>query len=244
MHGAPIGIDPEEGPTAAEVTERARGVVRACPVRLFAVAQLDPEPPVVRVETADVGQDAAEPRELHGRRFGEGLARDQRRRLKLAGERDQIVERAVDVRGRGAAQLCAHPQGLEDGRAQVLRERHLRRPGDGRRDLLEAGVRVDPPSAGLRDGFRPFEREPRRVREQMANGGALRAGLPVEIDHALLGRDERRKRRRRLRDRGPAELHVTRTVSRGHIAAVQDGRRGDARAPAVDLPHGLHAARY
>ena len=43
-------------------------------------------------------------------------------------------------------------------------------------------------------GTRAVEREPRCVGEQVAHGRAGRACGLVEVEHALLGRDERRQR--------------------------------------------------
>src|SRR5882762_6948994 len=61
-----FGVDPEERAAAAEVAIRARRVLRPGPVRRLAVAQLEAEPPVVRILPAEAGQDAGEPGELHG----------------------------------------------------------------------------------------------------------------------------------------------------------------------------------
>ena len=102
-----LRIDPEERAAAAEVAEGARRV--ALPVQCgdFVVAQLEAEAPVVRVEAAEVRQDAGEARELHRRRLGERLRGDERRALQLAREREQVVERAVQLGRRRATQLGA-----------------------------------------------------------------------------------------------------------------------------------------
>ena len=82
------------------------------------------------------------------------------------------------------------------------------------------------------------------MREQVADRRALRPRRLVEVDDALLRGDERRERDRRLRDRRPAELDVARPARRDDLAVAQHGDRDGARAPAVDLPQRLHAARY
>src|SRR5262249_8280416 len=65
----PLRIDPEEGPAAAEVAERARRVEAAGPVRALRVTQLEAEAPVVRLHAAEAGENAVEPGELHSRGF-------------------------------------------------------------------------------------------------------------------------------------------------------------------------------
>src|ERR687888_2367738 len=57
-----LGIDPEEGPRAAEVAERPRRVAPACPVWLFRILELEAVAPVVRLEASQTREDAAEPR--------------------------------------------------------------------------------------------------------------------------------------------------------------------------------------
>src|SRR5262249_23222583 len=139
------GIDPEERAAAPEVPEGALGVARPRPVRLLAVAQLDAEPPVVGIEAPDLWQDAVQARELYGCHLVERLRRDERRRLQLARERDDVVERSEHFRGRRASELRVHAERLEDGPAQVVGERHLRSALDALGELLEPGVGVDAP---------------------------------------------------------------------------------------------------
>src|SRR5206468_9761936 len=100
-----LGIDPEERPAAAEVTEGARRVLQSGPVRHLLVAELEAETPIVRIEAPEIRQDARETRELHRRRLVERLTCDEPRGLQLACEPDQIVERSLQLGRRRAAQL-------------------------------------------------------------------------------------------------------------------------------------------
>src|SRR5580765_3586834 len=113
-----------------------------------------------------------------------------------------------------------------------------------RGELLEAGVRVDAPYARARDRLVAVEREPGCVSEQMPDRRAFRPRRLVQVDDPLLGGDERRERDRRLRDRRPAKLLLTRATLGDDVAAAQHGDRDGARAPALDLRQRLHAARY
>src|SRR5918996_3998475 len=90
------GIDPQERARTTEVPERLRRVPRASPVRSFVVADLEGEPPRVRVEPPDLGEDARELRELRARRFVERLLRDERGRKELAREGHQVSDTAPD----------------------------------------------------------------------------------------------------------------------------------------------------
>src|SRR5205085_978145 len=104
------------------------------------------------------------------------------------------------------------------------------------------GVRVDAPRAGARDRRRGVEREPRGVGEQVAQRGAGRPGRLVDVDDALLGRDERRERRDELRDRGPAD--GAGAVADGAQLApvrVEHRDRRERRRPRFDLTQSLHS---
>src|SRR5207249_2244175 len=92
------------------MAEGARGVPRAGPVRRLPVTELEAEPPVVRVEAAEVRQHPGEAGELHGGRLGERLGGDERRALQLAGDEKQVVERAVQLGCRRAAQVGAQSE--------------------------------------------------------------------------------------------------------------------------------------
>jgi hypothetical protein len=80
--------------------------------------------------------------------------------------------------------------------------------------------------------------------EQVAHGRAGRPGGLVEVEHALLGRDQHREGRDRLRHRGQTHraarvaTHRQRALGPGHA----DG--GEGNVPAVDLRKGLHAGGY
>ena len=82
------------------------------------------------------------------------------------------------------------------------------------------------------------------MREQVPDRRAFRPGRLVEIDDALLGGDESRESDRRLRDRRPAELLLTRPALGDDVAAAQHRDSDDACAPALDLRQRLHAPRY
>ena len=147
--------------------------------------------------------------------------------------------------GRGRfAQLRAEPERVENGRAQVLLEGHLGRARDRVGQLLETRVRVDAPAAGLRDRLIAVEGQSRRVGEEMANGRAFGPGSRVQVDRPFLRGDERRQRDDGLRHGCPAEDDVARTMRRDDVAVAEDTDRRFVRAPALDLPQGLHAARY
>ena len=215
------------------MAERAGRGERPGEVRLFAVLQLEAEAPVVGVEAAEIGDDSREARELNAHGLGERLRSDQGRGEELAHERDEILQRSVQARGRGAAQLGLHAERLEDGLREILGKRHLRVQRDPLGGDLEAGVRVDPARARLRDRRARVERKPGRVGEQVADGRAGRAVRLVEVDRPLLGRDEGRERRDRLRERGPAK-HARRVASAPQIAAGRERGDGDVlRRPRV-----------
>src|SRR5205085_476852 len=76
---------------------------------------------------------------------------------------------------------------------------------------------------GRSDGRRPVERKSGGVREQVAHRRAGRAGGLVELEETLLRRDENGNRRRRLRDRGPAEGALE--VAARCLDAAGDGDR-------------------
>jgi hypothetical protein len=78
-------------------------------VRRLVVPELEAQAPVVRIEAAEVRQHSGQAGKLHRRRLGERFRRDERRALQLAGQDQQIVERAVQIGGRRAPQLRLHP---------------------------------------------------------------------------------------------------------------------------------------
>ena len=140
-HGEPPLRIGEAGRRAvAAVAEGAGGGVVAIAVghRLRPVLDRihdEAQPPVQRVEPADAGQDAVQPRVLHRDQVGHGLRRQQRRRQQLGGEaRDvprgaprgvrrralaaelkrwltagELVDRAATVRSLGRRPRLSHP---------------------------------------------------------------------------------------------------------------------------------------
>ena len=193
------------------------------------------------------GQHAVEPGELHPRRLGERLRRDERRRQQLAAEREQVVERAVSSGAGEPRSSRAQPERLEHGLAQVVGERHLRAlPRRARASDLEAGVRVDAPRArGARSAARPSNGSPEacasrwRTVEPGGPAGSSRSTI------ALLRGDEHASAVSELRDRRPAELARRVPVRRAtRRRARTTATAACSRAPAVDLPQRLHARRY
>ena len=104
-----VRVDPQERAAAAEMPERPRRVARARPMRRLRVAQLEAEPPVVRLLPAEARQHADEPGELHRARLLERLRRDARRLAQLAREHEQIVERPLHARARRAGEDGGRP---------------------------------------------------------------------------------------------------------------------------------------
>ena len=82
------------------------------------------------------------------------------------------------------------------------------------------------------------------MREQMPHGRAGRPGRLVQVDDALLGRDENGQGTHRLGD-GSEPDRATRVSVGMHFAVAGDhSGRGERDRPALDLAEGLHAARY
>ena len=73
------------------------------------------------------------------------------------------------------------------------------------------------------------------MREQMSHGRAFRAGRLVEVDHALLRRDERRESRDELRHRSPAHHLGAGAASRDDVAVPQHAGSRKRCGPVVDL---------
>ena len=206
--------------------------------------ELDAEPPVERAEAPEVGQHPVEPRELDAHHLLVGL---RARRAAARAARGRARARPP------ASRACPRPDGRrvepeterrDDRLPDVVRERHLRALRDVLAEHAEALVRVDAPPPGRRDRGHALERQPRRVGEQVPNGGPGRPGRLVEVDDALLGGDERRERRDRLRDRRQPyrPFRVAVGGDRGVRARHTGGREGDI--PGVDLVESVHGARY
>ena len=77
--------------------------------------------------------------------------------------------------------------------------------GEQGAELVEAGVRVDPPGSGAAKDRLALERETRGVRQEVADGRVRRAGGLVQVDEAVLDRIEDGHGRGQLGHRGPAE---------------------------------------
>jgi len=208
------------------------------------VAQLEAEPPVVRLLAAESRQDAHEAREGDVGRLGQRLGCEKRRAQQLATQREEIVERAAIAVRRRASERLRQPERLDHRSVEVVGERHLRRVLDSRGEHLEARVRVDAPLPWPRDRLRIVGGEPGRMREQLADRRALRPCGCVEVDDALLDRDERRDRCEELRHRGPRQHLVARTDGAELLVGA---RHRDGRAPCRprgDLFQRVHGGRY
>src|SRR6266581_7753522 len=126
---AGVRVDPEHRAAAAEMAVRPRRVARARPVRMLRRADLEAEPPVVRVPRAVAGQDAAQSRVLHAGGVGEGCRVQQAGRFEqLVHDASQIVHCGHAARG-GASGQRRGPQAerLDERLVEVRRERHLDR---------------------------------------------------------------------------------------------------------------------
>ena len=113
-----------------------------------------------------------------------------------------------------------------------------------RTEHAERLVRVDAAVLRPRDRLGALERKTRGVREQMPHGRAGRTGGLVEVDDALLRRDQRGQGGNGLRHRGephgagrfPANVNVP--------GRIDDTGSGELDRPVVDLAESLHARRY
>jgi hypothetical protein len=183
------------------------------------------------------------PGELDGCRLGERLGRDERRPEQLAPQRKQVVERpAIGVRGR-ATQAPGQAERAGHGVREVVRERHLRPRLEEPGGELDPGVRVDPAPARPGDRLLALERQPGGVGEQVAHRRPGWACGLVEVDRSLLECDEKREPRQELRDGGPGQVRVARTVCRDDAVGPRHSRRSDACVPAVDRAQRLHGGR-
>ena len=191
-----------------------------------------------------IRQDARKPRELHARHLVAGLVGDEARYEQLARDREDVLERGVHPRSRVAGRVEAELERLADGPPHVLGELHLGTPGHVLRQHSERLVRVDASLSGTRDRDLALERQPGRVREQVADRRARRTCRLVEIDNAFLGGDERRERGDRLRHRRETNRGHDVTVRRDLAFGIHRTCRGELDRPVVDLAECLHAARY
>ena len=151
----------------------------------------------------------------------------------------------MQIRGRRAAQLRVHSERLQDTGDEIVVKGHLRALGDVVGKCLEADIRVDAPPAGLPGWRAGLERETGRVREEMSHRRPVWPRRLVEIDHALLCRNQGRESRDELRHRRPAQHLARCSVRRNDLAASQHTRGGEGCRPVVDLPECLfHGGRY
>ena len=119
--------------------------------------------------------------------------------------------------------------------AHVRGERDLRAFRDVRGEHAEPLVGVDASLARPRDRLGALEREPARVREQVANRRAGRPRRLVEVDDAFLGGDERRERGDRLRHGREANGSRRLAARVDPALGVDDTRGGELDGPLVDL---------
>src|SRR5205085_6294070 len=89
-----LHVDPEEGAAPAEVAERAHRVELPGPVRALRAADLESEPPVVRLHPPVAGEHAVEAGELNADSSLPGRSGEACRFVELARDDEQVVERA------------------------------------------------------------------------------------------------------------------------------------------------------
>ena len=82
------------------------------------------------------------------------------------------------------------------------------------------------------------------MREQMTKRRPFRARCLVEVDRSLLDCDEHCDARQQLRDRGPRQRGITRTLRADLGTGAGHPGRGGARSPLVDRPERVHGGRY
>ena len=114
-----------------------------------------------------------------------------------------------------AASSAPQPERPEHRRLAGTPRTASRRAPRRAREHLEAGVRVDPPLARARDRRAVLERQPGRVREQMAHRRALRPGRLVEVEVPSSAATSVASAVDELRHRRPAEA-----CSRGRARAT------------------------
>ena len=166
--------------------------------------QLDAETPVERAEAAEVGQHAVEAGELdvvisawvsgatsRGARSSRPIARTSSSEPCMPAPGWPLGSSASPSGSTTAARTYS-ANGISAAAADVLAEH------------AEALVRVDPPAPGRRDRRLALEGQAGGVREQVPDRRTGRPRRLVEVDDALLGRDERGEGGDRLRDRREA----------------------------------------
>ena len=179
------GIDPEERAAPSEVAERPRRVERAGPVRRLRRRAARSRAP---------SRSAPGARSRAALRRAPGTAPSPPRRASRA--RPAAAPASSRASTARSASVPLTPEPAEPSRlipvpaqtcAKYVGERHLGALGDERRRNVEAVVRVDPPPARLGDRRAGIEGQPRRMREQVAEGRA-REGRPARRDRRCLPR--------------------------------------------------------
>src|SRR5690348_16035542 len=206
----------------------------------FAVAELEAEPPVVRVLTAVAGQDAAQP----GKDRPGGLRHEaghQGRLEQLASEAAEVGDRSAAGVRRGAVEhRPGHPEWIEDALPEEVGERDAGTGLDEAGRHLVATVGVDAPPAGRAEDRVTVRRQPGRVGEQVAQGGAGRPGRLVELDLAALDGGEHGQGGDELGDRGPGVRPVDRSGRGQRVVSVGDQDRRARHGPVLDDVQGVH----
>jgi hypothetical protein len=125
---------------------------------------------------------------------------------------------------------------------EVVGERHRSAFFDQGGCDLETVIRVDAARARAGDRRAVVERQARRVREQVTERRARRAGRLVEVDDPLLRGDEHRDRSRELRHRRPRKPAVP--AAHRSLDRADGGDRGVLARPPLDLAQRLHERRH
>ena len=209
------------------------------------VAELEAEPPVVRVWRPKPGQHAVQARELH-RRSPRRASRARSASAPAASRPKRSMSPSVPTIPPAASpsSVASRPSGARTASCEVRRERHLRARLDVRRKRDEPGVRVDAALAGPGERLRRIPREAGRVREQMPDRRALGPGRLVEVDRALLGRDQRRVGGESFVTEPQPNRCSRRRARRRRPPAVATPAAACVCGPRLDLAKRLHGARY
>ena len=236
-------VDPQERPGLTEVPERPGRARRPRPVRRLVVTQLEAQAPVVGLLVPEPRQHAVEPRELHRRRLGHRLGREQCRGAQFGGEAREVGQRRHGaVPGRSLERRRGHAQRLAHRLVQVVGERDPRPRGEVVGQHLEPGRGVQPARPRFGHDALLGERQARGVREQVPDGRALRPRGLVEGDGLLLDGEQRGHRDQELGHRrereAPVDLAVGRRPRGGH-----DGGRRVLDGPVVHAAQALHGRR-
>ena len=245
-----LGVDPQERAAAAEMAER-RAASCACPSSAATCrrAARSRGPSRSGRTGRGPGSTPGRPGNCTDVASASVSGATSVGREALAGERDQVVERAVHVGGRRAAQLGAHPERLQHGRPEVLGEGHpgaLRRaarprprcPGSSRSAACPAG------RSASRRGTAAPRRATSRCRSVEPGGpaGSSRSTVPSSAATSTASVVSE------LRERRPAQHRVAR-AARAELRAVADehGHSNRLGRPAVEqrkrLVHGRDRIR-